>query len=56
MIVVGTKIDQAAKDREVKPESIDWPRKKELEYIEVSAKGGWNVKEALVMILKGLLG
>lgn len=56
IIVVGGKIDKPTKEREVKAESIDWPRKKGLEYIEVSAKANWNVKEALLAVLKGLMG
>lgn len=56
IIVVGAKIDKPGKEREVKAERIDWPRKKGLEYIEVSAKGNWNVKEALLGLLKQLQG
>lgn len=55
IIVVGTKIDDA-KGRETEPKDVDFPRKKELKYMEISSKGNWNVKELLVEVLSATVG
>jgi hypothetical protein len=55
IIVAGTKIDNV-KGREVQPKDVEWPKKKGLEYREISAKANYGVKELVLDLLKGLLG
>ena len=55
VIVVGTKLDQA-KDRAVAPKDIDYARKRELPYVEISAKANYKVKELLLGMVRLLLG
>ncbi|CBQ73149.1 related to GSP1-GTP-binding protein of the ras superfamily [Sporisorium reilianum SRZ2] len=55
IVVVGTKADDI-KGRELKPEAIEFPRKKELPYREISADANYGVKELLLDVCKGLLG
>ncbi|KZT00594.1 P-loop containing nucleoside triphosphate hydrolase protein [Laetiporus sulphureus 93-53] len=55
VILVGTKVDDV-KNREVKPESIDFAQKLNLPYIEISSKANYNVRELLLKIIKSLLG
>ncbi|KAJ9108318.1 hypothetical protein QFC20_003479 [Naganishia adeliensis] len=55
IIVAGTKIDNV-KGREVQPKDVEWPKKKGLEYREISSKANFGVKELVLDLLKGLLG
>lgn len=53
VLVLGTKLDLA---RQIAPEKIDWPRKKGLPYQEVSAKANHGVEDALLALVRALLG
>ncbi|EPQ28621.1 uncharacterized protein PFL1_03924 [Pseudozyma flocculosa PF-1] len=55
IIVVGTKADDI-KGRELKPDQIEFPRKKEHPYREISAKANYGIKDLYLEICKGLLG
>ncbi|SPO25499.1 related to GSP1 - GTP-binding protein of the ras superfamily [Ustilago trichophora] len=55
IVVVGTKADDI-KGRELKPEAIEFPRKKEHPYREISAQANYGVKELLLDVCKALLG
>ncbi|SNX84487.1 related to GSP1 - GTP-binding protein of the ras superfamily [Melanopsichium pennsylvanicum] len=55
IVVVGTKADDI-KARELKPEAIEFPRKKEHPYREISAHANYGVKELLLDVCKALLG
>ncbi|KAL7413042.1 P-loop containing nucleoside triphosphate hydrolase protein [Mrakia frigida] len=55
VIIVGTKVDDI-KARDVKVKDIEFPRKKGLTYVEISAKANYNVKELLLEVVKALLG
>ncbi|KAJ9479004.1 putative GTP-binding nuclear protein GSP2/CNR2 (putative) [Pseudozyma hubeiensis] len=55
VIVVGTKADDI-KGRDIKPEAIEFPRKKELPYREISSNANYGVKELLLDVCRSLLG
>ncbi|KAJ1025282.1 hypothetical protein NDA13_004099 [Ustilago tritici] len=55
IVVVGTKADDI-KGRELKPDAIEFPRKKEHPYREISAEANYGVKELLLEVCKALLG
>ncbi|KAJ9092297.1 hypothetical protein QFC19_008731 [Naganishia cerealis] len=55
IIVAGTKIDNT-KGREIQPKDVEWPKKKGLEYREISSKANFGVKELVLDLLKALLG
>ena len=55
ILVVGTKADDI-KGRDIKPEAIEFPRKKELPYREISSNANYGVKELLLDVCKALLG
>jgi GTPase SAR1 family protein len=55
VIVAGTKIDDT-KGREVQTKDVEWPKKKGLEYREISSKANFGVKELVLDLLKALLG
>jgi hypothetical protein len=55
VIVAGTKIDNT-KGREVQTKDVEWPKKKGLEYREISSKANFGVKELVLDLLKALLG
>lgn len=55
VIVVGTKLDQI-KDRAVKSKDLDFARKRDLPYVEISAKANYKVKELLLGMVRLLLG
>ncbi|KAN0061756.1 hypothetical protein ACQY0O_005748 [Thecaphora frezii] len=55
VIIVGTKADDI-KGRELKPEQIEFPRKKEHPYREISSKANYGIKDIYLQICKGLLG
>lgn len=55
VIIVGTKADDI-KGRELKPEAIEFPKKKEHKYREISSEANYGVKELLLEICKCLLG
>lgn len=54
-MIVGTKVDQI-KDRAVKSKDIDFARKRNLPYLEISSKANYHVKELLLGVCKALLG
>lgn len=54
-IIVGSKLD-LAKDRAVKTADIDFPRKRELPYLEISAKANYKVRELLQGVVRLLVG
>ncbi|CDU22633.1 related to GSP1-GTP-binding protein of the ras superfamily [Sporisorium scitamineum] len=55
VVVVGTKADDIW-GRELKPEAIEFPRKKEHPYREISSDANYGVKELLLDVCKALLG
>lgn len=55
VIIVGTKADDI-KGRELKPEVIEFPKKKDHKYREISSEANYGVKELLLEICKCLLG
>ncbi|PWZ02288.1 P-loop containing nucleoside triphosphate hydrolase protein [Testicularia cyperi] len=55
IIIVGTKADDF-KGRELKPEAIEFPAKKEHKYREISSSANYGIKELLLEVCKGLLG
>ncbi|GHJ89687.1 hypothetical protein NliqN6_6089 [Naganishia liquefaciens] len=55
VIVAGTKIDDT-KGREIQTKDVDWPKKKGLEYREISSKANFGVTELVLDLLKALLG
>ncbi|ETS64680.1 hypothetical protein PaG_00627 [Moesziomyces aphidis] len=55
VVVVGTKADDI-KGRDIKPAAIEFPRKKEHTYREISAQANYGVKELLLDVCKALLG
>jgi GTP-binding nuclear protein Ran len=54
MCLVGNKVDQ--KDRKVKPKSIMFHRKKNLQYYEISSIYNYNVLKSIIWILKKITG
>lgn len=55
VVIVGAKVD-LIKDRAVKSKDIDFARKQNLPYMEISSKANYHVKELLTGICKQLLG
>lgn len=54
IVLVGNKAD--SKDRKVKPKQVNYHRKKNLKYIEVSALANWRVVEVYEWLMKKLVG
>ena len=54
IVLVGNKVDM--KDRKVKPRQVTFHRKKNLQYIEISAKSNYNVEKPFLYIARRLLG
>jgi GTP-binding nuclear protein Ran len=54
IVLVGNKCD--IKDRAVKPRHINFHRKKNLQYYDVSAKSNYNIEKPFLHLLRVLLG
>ncbi|PWN97559.1 P-loop containing nucleoside triphosphate hydrolase protein [Tilletiopsis washingtonensis] len=54
ILFAGTKVDDLS--NLIKPADIDVPRKREVKYVEISAKAGYGVKELYTEICRMLLG
>jgi len=54
IVLCGNKID--AKDRKVKPKDIQFHRKKNLQYYDISAKSNYNFEKPFLYILRKLTG
>ncbi|KNC45991.1 GTP binding nuclear protein RAN [Thecamonas trahens ATCC 50062] len=54
MVVCGNKVDVV--ERVVKPKHITFHRKKNLQYCDVSATGGYNVERPLLYLIRTLSG
>lgn len=54
MVLVGNKVD--VKNRQVKPKQITFHRKKNLQYIEVSAKSNYNFEKPFLYLARKLTG
>jgi GTP-binding nuclear protein Ran len=54
IVLCGNKID--CKDRKVKPKDIQFHRKKNLQYYDISAKSNYNFEKPFLYILRKLTG
>ena len=54
MVLVGNKVD--VKNRQVKPKQITFHRKKNLQYIELSAKSNYNFEKPFLYLARKLTG
>lgn len=54
IVLVGNKID--CKDRKVKPKEIQFHRKKNLQYFDISAKSNYNFEKPFLYIIRKLTG
>lgn len=54
MVLVGNKVD--IKDRHVKPKDINFHRKKNLQYYDVSCKSNYNLEKPFLWLLRRLTG
>jgi len=54
IVLVGNKID--CKDRKVKPKDIQFHRKKNLQYFDISAKSNYNFEKPFLYIIRKLTG
>jgi len=54
MVLCGNKVD--VKDRKVTPKQINFHRKKNIHYIELSAKANFNIEKPFLYILRKLVG
>ncbi|KAF9539136.1 GTP-binding nuclear protein gsp1/Ran [Mortierella hygrophila] len=54
IVLCGNKVD--VKERKVKPKSIDFHRKKDLQYYEISAKSNYNYEKPFLWLAKKLVG
>ena len=55
MLICGNKVD-VVRGRKVKASRITFPKKKGIEYMDMSAKSNYNVGEAFLSIIRQLLG
>jgi len=55
MVLCGNKVD-AVKERVVKPKQINFHRKKNLQYYEISAKSNYNFEKPFLWLAKKLVG
>jgi GTP-binding nuclear protein Ran len=54
MVLVGNKVDIS--DRKVKPKTITFHRKKNLQYYDISAKSNFNYEKPFLYLVKKLIG
>ncbi|KAG2387446.1 hypothetical protein C9374_001778 [Naegleria lovaniensis] len=54
IVLVGNKVDVA--DRKVKPKSINFHRKKNLQYYDVSAKSNYNFEKPFLWLARKIVG
>jgi GTP-binding nuclear protein Ran len=54
IVLCGNKVD--AKDRKVKPKDIQFHRRKNLQYYDISAKSNYNFEKPFLYIVKKLTG
>lgn len=54
MVLLGNKVDDG--DRKVKPKSITFHRKKNLQYYDISAKSNYQIEKPFIWILRVLTG
>merc|ERR1711904_552567 len=54
ILLVGNKVDVL--DREVQPQKINFRRKKNLPYFEISAKSNYNLDKPILWALRRLTG
>ncbi|KAH7816923.1 RAN1, GTP-binding nucleocytoplasmic protein [Monocercomonoides exilis] len=54
IVLVANKVD--VKDRQVKTKQVSFHRKKNLQYVEISAKSNYNIEKPYLMLLSKLLG
>jgi len=54
IVLCGNKVD--VKDRKVAPKQINFHRKKNIHYIELSAKANFNIEKPFLYILRKLVG
>ncbi|KAH7816240.1 RAN3, GTP-binding nucleocytoplasmic protein [Monocercomonoides exilis] len=54
IVLIGNKID--VKDRQVKTKQVPFHRKKNLLYVEMSAKANYNIEKPFLLVLSKLIG
>jgi len=54
IVLCGNKVD--CKDRKVKPKDIQFHRKKNLQYYDISAKSNYNFEKPFLYIIRKLTG
>ncbi|KAG9073343.1 GTP-binding nuclear protein gsp1/Ran [Linnemannia hyalina] len=54
IVLCGNKVD--IKERKVKPKAIDFHRKKDLQYYEISAKSNYNYEKPFLWLARKLVG
>lgn len=55
IVVCGNKIDRA-RDRQVKPRNVSFPRRKNMKYFDISVKNKYSLDEPLQHLLRELTG
>lgn len=53
ILLVGNKLDGK---RDMTPKEIDYPRKKKIDYMEISSKANYKIDDVLLYLAKKLLG
>eukprot|EP01091_Cochliopodium_minus_P009142 TRINITY_DN2185_c0_g1_i2.p1 TRINITY_DN2185_c0_g1~~TRINITY_DN2185_c0_g1_i2.p1 ORF type:complete len:265 (+),score=61.02 TRINITY_DN2185_c0_g1_i2:46-840(+) len=56
VVIVGNKIDVSVLERKVKPKQIDFPKRKNLPYFEISAKSNYNTENLFLEVSRLVIG